>query len=57
MGFFETARKAGAEAYGVARAEKYGKQEKAKRVAAVVAIIALALFVLYLYQLGQGVSA
>lgn len=56
MGFFEDARKAGAEAYGARRAEKYGRQEKAKRVLGVIAAVLLFLACVYMYRLGQGVS-
>lgn len=50
MGFFGTARHEGAKVYGAARAEKYGRQEKAIRV---VGFLALVAFLTYCYFLGQ----
>jgi hypothetical protein len=50
MGFFETARHEGAKAYGEARAEKYGRQERRIRWIGAVLIIG---FLIYCYYLGQ----
>lgn len=50
MGFFETARHEGAKAYGEARAEKYGRQERMIRWVAALAVIG---FLTYCYFLGQ----
>jgi hypothetical protein len=57
MGFFETAHKAGAEAYGAARAEKYGRRAKAVRVIQLIGIVVLAIGIVYLWSIGQGEGA
>lgn len=50
MGFYRTARHAGAEEYGKARAERYGKQALYVRV---FGFVALAAFLGYCYVIGH----
>lgn len=50
MGFFQTARRAGAEEYGKARAEKYGRQERWFRIVIALAVVA---FLFYCWTLGK----
>jgi uncharacterized membrane protein len=50
MGFYRTARHAGAEKYGEARAERYGRQALWGRV---IGFAALAAFLAYCYVIGH----
>lgn len=50
MGFFSTARHEAAKAYGEARAEKYGRQERRFRWFLAIALVG---FLIYCYILGQ----
>lgn len=54
MGFFETARKSGAEAYGAARAEKYGRIAKFWRGVQLFMVGVLVVGILIVVTIGQG---